>query len=142
MNNKMYWFISLIIIDCLTFNFVLCRWSQKLRELLRLLSYCFIQRVHNERYKTPSWDFQITDDYRLTDADIDRFVNIMKPCVEQAMFSRISSQDISLALQYLASLRPNIIIPMTLEKLYSSMNSLTEPHKLTSSMMAVIATGR
>ncbi|XP_018576290.1 proteasome activator complex subunit 4 [Anoplophora glabripennis] len=118
------------------------RWTPKLRELLRQLSYYFIQRVHCERYKTPSWEFHVPDHYKLTDENIDKFVNILKPCIEQAMFSRMGSQDTSLALQYLASLRPNIIIPMTLDKLYSSMYSLTEPHKLTSSMMGVIAVGR
>ncbi|CAH1108407.1 unnamed protein product [Psylliodes chrysocephalus] len=118
------------------------RWTSKLRELLRTLSFYFIQRVHCERYKTPSWEFQVPDHYKLTDADLDRFVNIMRPCIEQALYNRMGLQDTSLTLQYLSCLRPNIIIPMTLEKLYSSMNSLTEPHKLTSSMMAVIACGR
>uniref|UniRef100_A0A6P7GVF6 Proteasome activator complex subunit 4B-like n=1 Tax=Diabrotica virgifera virgifera TaxID=50390 RepID=A0A6P7GVF6_DIAVI len=118
------------------------RWTTKLRELLRTLSFYMIQRVHCERYKTPSWEFHVPDHFKLTDADLDRFVNIMKPCIEQALYNRIGLQDTSLTLQYLSCLRPNIIIPMTLEKLYSSMNSLTEPHKLTSSMMAVIACGR
>ncbi|KAJ8979647.1 hypothetical protein NQ317_001354 [Molorchus minor] len=118
------------------------RWTPKLRELLRQLSYFFVQRIHAERYKTTSWDFYVPDHYKLSDESIDRFVTILKPCIEQAMFSRMGSQDTSLALQYLASVRPNIIIPMTLDKLYSSMYSLTEPHKLTSSMMGVIAVGR
>ncbi|XP_072396223.1 proteasome activator complex subunit 4-like [Diabrotica undecimpunctata] len=118
------------------------RWTTKLRELLRTLSFYMIQRVHCERYKAPSWEFHVPDHFKLTDADLDRFVNIMKPCIEQALYNRIGLQDTSLTLQYLSCLRPNIIIPMTLEKLYSSMNSLTEPHKLTSSMMAVIACGR
>lgn len=137
-NNRTSFILSDLLI-----NFICnTRWTPKLRELLRVLSFSFIQRIHGERYKTPSWEFNVPDDYKLTDADIDRFVNIMKPCVEQAVFSRVNSQDISLTLQYLASIRPNIIIPMVLEKLYSSMISLTEPHKLTSSMLAVIATGR
>lgn len=118
------------------------RWTSKLRELLLKLSYYFVERVHQERYKKPSWENQCPENMKLTDADIDRFVNIMKPCVEQALFTRIGSQEISLALQYLASLRPNIIVPITLDKLYASMDSLTEPHRLTSSMMAVIAVGR
>ncbi|KAJ8924060.1 hypothetical protein NQ315_006837 [Exocentrus adspersus] len=118
------------------------RWTLKLRELLRQLSYYFVQRVYCERYKPPSWEFHVPDHYKLTDESIDKFVMILKPCVEQAMFSRMGSQDTTLTLQYLASLRPNIIIPMTLDKLYSSMYSLTEPHKLTSSMMGVIAVGR
>ncbi|CAG9857916.1 unnamed protein product [Phyllotreta striolata] len=121
------------------------RWSGKLRELLRSLSFYFIQRVHFERYKTPSWEFQVPDRFKLTDDDLDRFVNILKPCIEQALYNssyRTGLQDTSLTLQYLSCLRPNIIVPMTLEKLYSSVNSLTEPNKLTSSMMAVIACGR
>ncbi|KYB26764.1 proteasome activator complex subunit 4 [Tribolium castaneum] len=118
------------------------RWSMKLRELLRKLAYYFVQRVHCERYKKKTWDTNIPDHYKLTDEDIDRFVNIMKPCLEQAMFSRQGGQDIILALQYLGSLRPNLVIPMTLDKLYASMDSLTEPHKLTSSMMGVTAVAR
>ncbi|CAH1969247.1 unnamed protein product [Acanthoscelides obtectus] len=118
------------------------RWTAKIRELLRQLSYNFVHRIYCERYKRPSWDYQCPDTHKITDADIDRFVNILKPCLEHAMFSRMGSQDTSLALNYLASLRPNLIIPMTLEKLYSSMNSLTEPHKLTSCMMAVSSIGR
>ncbi|XP_056636067.1 proteasome activator complex subunit 4-like [Diorhabda sublineata] len=118
------------------------RWTSKLRELLRMLSFYFIQRVHCERYKTNSWEFQVPDHFKLTEEDVDRFVNIMKPCIEQALYNRAGLHDTSITLQYLSCLRPNIIIPMTLEKLYSSMNSLTEPHKLTSSMIAVIACGR
>lgn len=51
-------------------------------------------------------------------------------------------QDIILTLNYLACLRPNILIPVTLEKLYNAMDSLTEPHKLTSSMICVTAVSR
>jgi proteasome activator subunit 4 len=114
----------------------------KLRELLRKLAFYFVQRVHCERFKKKTWEMNIPDHYKLTDEDIDRFVNILKPCVEQAMFSRQGAQDVSLALQYLGSLRPNLIVPMTLDKLYASMDSLTEPHKLTTSMMGVTAVAR
>lgn len=124
------------------FILVFSRWIIKLRELLRKLSYYFVQRVHCERYKKKSWDMNIPDHYKLSDDDIDRFVNILKPCVEQALFSRQRDADIGLALQYLASLRPNIIVPMVLDKLYASMDSLTEPHKLTSSMIGVTAVAR
>lgn len=113
-----------------------------MREFLKKLAYFFIQRVHWERYQNDSWENNVPEHYRLTDEDIDRFVNILKPCIEPAVFSRLGSQDVSLALSYLASLRPNLIIPGILDKLYSSMDILTEPHKLTSNMMAVIAIGR
>lgn len=118
------------------------RWTIKLRELLKKLTFFFVQRLHWERFKKPSWNNNVPDHFKLTDDDIDRFVNILKPCVEPAMYSRLGSQDVILTLSYLASLRPNLIIPGILDKLYASMDSLTEPHKLTSSMMAVVAVGR
>lgn len=117
-------------------------WSLKIRELLRKLSYYFVQRIFNERHRKKSWDKRVPEEYKLTDDDIARFVSIMKPCVEQAMFSRQGLQDVRLALQYLASLRPDIIVPVALEKLYASVDSLTEPHRLTSSMMAVLSVAR
>ncbi|KAL1501106.1 hypothetical protein ABEB36_006493 [Hypothenemus hampei] len=118
------------------------RWTYKLREFLRKLAYFFVQRVHWERYENTVWTNNVPDHFKLTDSDIDRFVNILKPCIEPAMFSRVGSQDISLALSYLSSLRPNLIIPGILDKLYSSVDSLTEPHKLTCSLQALVAVGR
>ncbi|KAF5303620.1 hypothetical protein FQA39_LY09867 [Lamprigera yunnana] len=118
------------------------KWSQKLRELLRKLSYNFVQRVYCERFKEPTWEIQFPDHCRLTDADIERFVKIMKPCVEQAMFSGYGGQEVAFAMQYLAALRPDIIVPIVLDKLYNSMDSLTEPHKLTSSMICTMSVAR
>lgn len=101
-----------------------------------------MQRVHCERYKKKSWETEIPIDYKLTDADIDRFVIILKSCLEHAIFCRSGSQDITLTLQYLASIRPNLIIPMILDQLYASMDSLTEPHRLIASMMSCTAVSR
>lgn len=58
------------------------------------------------------------------------------------MFSVQGTGEVQLAMQYLASLRPEIIVPIALDKLYLSMDSLTEPHKLTTSMMCVMAVAR
>ncbi|KAK4885236.1 hypothetical protein RN001_001507 [Aquatica leii] len=118
------------------------KWSPKLRELLKKLAFYFVQRVHCERFKKPTWEFQTSDDFKLTDADIERFVKIMKPCLEQAMFSGHGSQEVAFAMQYLAALRPDIIVPIVLDKLYTSMDSLTEPHKLTSSMICTTSIAR
>lgn len=117
------------------------RWTLKLLDFLRRLSFHFVQRVHCERERKPSWELPVPDHYKLTDEDIDRFVNVLKPCMQQAIFSR-GSNDASFAFQYIASIRPNIIIPIILEKLYASMDNLTEPHKYTSSMMCLKAVTR
>ncbi|XP_031327424.1 proteasome activator complex subunit 4B-like [Photinus pyralis] len=118
------------------------KWTPKIRELLRKLALYFVQRVHCERFKKITWDFKISPEFKLTDADIERFVNIMKPCLEQAMFSGLGTQEVAFAMQYLAALRPDLIVPVVLEKLYTSMDSLTEPHKLLSSMICTMSVAR
>lgn len=60
----------------------------------------------------------------------------------QAVYSRSGSLDISIALQNLATLRPAIVIPPLLEKLRTSLDSLTEPHRVTAAMSAVAAVAR
>lgn len=117
-------------------------WTIKIREFLKKLSYYFVQRVHIERHKKKSWTYGCKDEYKLTDEHIDRFVNILKPAVDHAIFSRLGCQNVSAAVQYLANLRPNIICPIILDKLYASMDTLTEPHKLTSSIMCLNAVAR
>lgn len=101
-----------------------------------------MQRVHCERYKKNSWETRVPDNYKLRDEDITRFVNILKPCVEQAIFTLQGAGEIQQAMQYLATLRPEIIVPIALDKLYMSMDSLTEPHKLTTTMMCVLMVSR
>lgn len=117
------------------------RWTPKIRDFLRKIAANFVNRVHNERYKKYTWENQIPDEFKLTEADIDRFVTAMKPCLEQAIFSR-APQDVTFIFNYLACLRPSMIIPLVLDKLYTSMDSLTEPHKLTSAMMSITAVSR
>lgn len=95
-----------------------------------------------ERHKKPTWEKEIPKHYKLTDEHIERFVNIMKPSLEYAVFSKEGSQDVSLALQYLAALRADIVCPIVLEKIYASMDSLTEPHRLISSINCMNAVSR
>lgn len=132
--------IYIIILETTVYRmfntFHLFRWTTRLLEFLRRISFLFVQRIHCERERKPTWEVPIPDHYKLSDENIDRFISILKPCLQQAIFSRGIS-DISFSLQYLAALRPNVIVPIVLEKLYSSMDSLTEPHKYTSSMMCL-----
>lgn len=117
-------------------------WTMKIREFLKKVSYYFVQRVYVERHKKNTWQYSMVDNYKLTEEQIDRFVNIMKPSIDLAIFSRLGYQNVSSAVQYLATLRPNIICPIVLEKLYASMDTLTEPHKLTSSIVCLNAVAR
>lgn len=60
----------------------------------------------------------------------------------QAVYCKSGALDISLALQHLATLRPAIVIPPLIEKLRAALTSVTEPHRVTSSMAAVAAVAR
>lgn len=119
------------------------RWSPKLRELLRRLAHSFVRRVHFERYAKPSWQLNTPQSHRLTDAHIERFVLLMRPCTEHAIFSTVlNSMDVRLALNDLASLRADLIVPGVLTRVYAAMDSLTEPHRLTSAVMSLVVVSR
>lgn len=122
--------------------FNLFRWTTKLKEFLSKLSIQFAQRIYIERYRPKCWGKEVPEDFKLSDDDIDRFVNILKPCLDISLYSRRVSNEVNFALLHLSALRPNIIIPMILEKLYAALDSLTEPHRLISTMSAVISVSR
>ncbi|CAB3245980.1 unnamed protein product [Arctia plantaginis] len=120
------------------------RWSYKLRDLLRKLAREFVNRVRREREKrfSESWENQVPEQYRLRDEDITEFINIVLEPTLQAVYSRSGSLDISNALHNLATLRPAIVIPPLLERLRTSLTSLTEPHRVTAAMTAVASVAR
>lgn len=45
-------------------------------------------------------------------------------------------------MQQLSCLRPEIILPPLLERMYQSLETITEPHKLTATMHAVVSCSR
>ncbi|CAH0594191.1 unnamed protein product [Chrysodeixis includens] len=120
------------------------RWSYKLRDLLRKLAREFLNRVRREREKrfSEGWENQTPPHYCLRDDDISDFVNIVLEPTLQAVYSRSGSLDISIALHNLATLRPCIVVPPLLERLRSSLTSLTEPHRVTAAMSAVASVAR
>lgn len=66
----------------------------------------------------------------------------MMPVAMTAMFSKLSANDTCHALQHLATMRPSLVIPQVLERMYSTLDSLTEPHKLTAAMICMVAVAR
>ncbi|XP_015588278.1 proteasome activator complex subunit 4B [Cephus cinctus] len=118
------------------------RWLVKLKDLLKKLPYYFILRLHKERYAKPTWERPIPDTHKLTDSEIDAFVKSMIPVAMTAMFSRLGVIDVCQALHYLATVRPSLVIPDVLERMYSTFDSLTEPHKLTASMVCMVSVAR
>ncbi|XP_048486309.1 proteasome activator complex subunit 4 isoform X4 [Plutella xylostella] len=120
------------------------RWSFRLRDLLRKLSKEFLMRVRRERdtkYRR-TWENETPDGYKLRDQDITEFVQIVLEPTLLAVHSRSGSVDVSAALQNMATLRPALVIPPLLERLRTSLESLTEPHRVTAAMSAVAAVAR
>lgn len=112
----------------------------KLTEFLARIVESFIKRVHRERHRKPSWGYRPTSSAQLTDTDITEFVMSIKPVVFHAMWLRCL--DVGSTLQSLATLRPGLILPTLVQRLYSSLETVTEPHKLTASLFSVVGVSR
>lgn len=118
------------------------RWLVKLMKILQRLPACVVRRLYRERYKKPCWITPIPSSHRLTDDNITEFVESMKQPILMAMFSKTGSMDAAQALQNLALMRPELVIPPVLEKTYSAMETLTEPHQLTATLSCMIGMAR
>nr|DBA27145.1 TPA: hypothetical protein GDO54_011320 [Pyxicephalus adspersus] len=118
------------------------RWLSKLMKLLQRLPCSVVRRLHRERYKKPSWLTPVPDSHKLSDQDVTDFVeSIMQP-VLLAMFSKTGSLEAAQALQNLALMRPELVIPPVLERTYPALETLTEPHQLTATLSCVIGVAR
>ncbi|XP_053094465.1 proteasome activator complex subunit 4B isoform X1 [Pangasianodon hypophthalmus] len=118
------------------------RWLMKLMKLLQRLPASVVRRLHRERYKKPCWITPIPSSHSLTDDNITEFVESLKQPVLMAMFSKTGSMDAAQALQNLALMRPELVIPPVLEKTYPAMETLTEPHQLTATLSCMIGMAR
>lgn len=114
------------------------------QPLNSVIQYNLNFRVRREREKRflEGWENKTPEEYKLRDEDITEFVNIVLEPTLQAVYSRSGSLDVSTALQNLATLRPAIVVPPLIERLRTSLTSLTEPHRVTAAMAAVTAVAR
>lgn len=80
---------------------------------------------NRERY-TNTWEPLVPIASRLTDDDVTQFVNGMTTVAFLAMFSKTGINESAAAIQSLATLRPELIIPSVLEKFvkYNSFQNL------------------
>ncbi|CAN7938235.1 unnamed protein product [Ixodes hexagonus] len=118
------------------------RWVMKLQRLLYKLPAELVRRLHRERYRAPSWETPVPPWQRLSDEDVTEFVECVRPVVLLSMFGKGGSSGAAMALQNLALLRPELVIPPVIERLYSALETLTEPHRLTAAMHCVVAVAR
>ncbi|XP_058119346.1 proteasome activator complex subunit 4B-like [Anopheles coustani] len=118
------------------------KWVMMLGEILMLLPRFFVERLVMERYRKGHHIRPIPATHKLTEECITAFVECMKPVALQAMYSRLSPQEVGKIFQYLADLRPALIIPTIIERVCTNLDSLTEPNKLTTSIHGLIGVSR
>ncbi|KAL3873182.1 hypothetical protein ACJMK2_036330 [Sinanodonta woodiana] len=118
------------------------KWTVKLSGLLMTFPKLFVRRLHKERYKKESWEQPIPESHKLTDNDVTHFVASFQPVVFTSMFSKYGSQDSAVALKHLSTMRPELIVPTLLEKMYPAMETLIEPHRLIACMNCVVSLAR
>ncbi|VDI21300.1 proteasome activator subunit 4 [Mytilus galloprovincialis] len=118
------------------------KWNIKLSGLLMWFPKLLVKRLHRERYKKSSWHTPIPENEKLTEDDITKFVESMRPVICVSMFSKYGSQDSAIALRHLSNLRPEIVVPDLLERMYPAMENLTEPHRLIACMICIVAVAR
>ena len=77
-----------------------------------IICFCF-----SEKFSKPDWRPQIPASTHLTENDIDKFLDCMLPSLQQAMFAKAHFVTAAVAMQNLALLRPERVLPDLLEKL-------------------------
>lgn len=117
-------------------------WTRHLHEFLNKLTLLFIRRLHRERYKKPSWEIEVPPQKKLTEEEITAFVCCVQAPTMLTMFSHTGTHEAGIVFHRLSLLRPEIIIPPLLEQLYSSLETTTEPHRLTASLECVVCVAR
>ncbi|XP_037134484.1 proteasome activator complex subunit 4B-like isoform X1 [Syngnathus acus] len=118
------------------------RWQSRLMRLLQRLPASVVRRVHRERHATPGWIAPVPESQQLSDEDLQEFTRSLTGAALLAMFSKTGSTDAAFALQNLALLTPQLVIPPVLEKTYAAMETLTEPHTLTATLSCMIGMAR
>ncbi|XP_055375207.1 proteasome activator complex subunit 4-like [Condylostylus longicornis] len=114
------------------------KWIKTLGNLLVTIPEKFIRRLEIERYRKIYWKDDIPESHKLTENCITSFVESLKSAAFQAMYSKIDPNSVYKIFKHLANLRPNLIIPEVIKRVYSNLDLLTEPHRLTASYQCLL----
>uniref|UniRef100_F1KQ76 Proteasome activator complex subunit 4 n=3 Tax=Ascaris TaxID=6251 RepID=F1KQ76_ASCSU len=112
--------------------------TERLLVFLVALCNAFVSRLHKERYcrveghDIPPW-------MKLTDAQIDLFVESILPCAEWTIFAKGQNGLTPQIMRSLAFLSPGIVLPAILDVVYPSLSTVVEPHRLVESLNCLVA---
>lgn len=118
------------------------KWVSAISEILVSLNKALVVRLTIERYKLPTWKRTVPEAHKLTDACLTAFVECMKPVALQAMYSRMNSNDVAKIFKTLADLCPQLIIEDVICRVTTTLESVTEPHKMTAALQCLVAVSR
>lgn len=118
------------------------KWTQTIGDVVAQIAADIVRRLVRERFRPHPWKWQAPVEHRLTDECVTRFVLSVRPFAFQALYSRINTLDISSLFYSVAELRPELIVPGVVERVYTTLDSLTEPHRLTASLRCLVSVSR
>lgn len=101
-----------------------------------------VRRLRCERLRPHPWREATPPEHRLTDDCVTAFVESMRPFAQAELFSRVKITDIGHLFNRLAELRPALIIPDLLDRVYATLDALTEPRKLTAALQCLLSVSR
>ncbi|KAM0250889.1 hypothetical protein ACHAQJ_008467 [Trichoderma viride] len=107
-------------------------WTGMLGQLVLYLTDGFVSRWNREQ----SSELDIPQERKINDALKKRFVNSLKEVTFMGLFSKSTrvAQCYYNALQGLAYLEPDLVLPGALQRFYPSLQGLVEVHRTTSSL--------
>lgn len=118
------------------------KWQKGIADIIVLMPKYFENRLIRERYRFHAWKRPIPDEFKLTENCITEFVESMRSIAFQAVYSRVGAVDVGRLFKQLAELRPELIVPGVIDRVYTTLDSLTEPHKMTASLQCLVSVSR
>ncbi|CAF2108179.1 unnamed protein product [Rotaria magnacalcarata] len=113
------------------------KFQKRLVDFVLNLARYFVERIHLEKKQSPVWFFALHESYRLTEQDVTNFVDCVKEYAFMSIFNKDYVGEAAEACQYLAMLRPESIVTPIVDKLFLSIDNLTEAHRFTSLMQCL-----
>ena len=95
------------------------------------------KRLFRERYDTQNWKPLIPNDHKLKDIEIEKIVTVIKPVAFFSLYNKSAYSMSVHILQMLNNFRPDLIVPVIMEKTYVASDSITEPLHFRACLLAL-----